>query len=95
LGFGIEFPPYQVPEAEGPVGVSQQSIQGDARDRLVTSMLAQGILDVLFQVLVSLLQRLIHLHADNFLPVGRESIGDVFQGHEGTKAHQEAAEEQR
>src|ERR1039458_8074613 len=73
LGFGIELTSYQVPKAERPVRICKESIQGDARDRLVASMLAEGLLDVLFQILVSLLQRLIHLHADHFLPVGRAS----------------------
>ena len=34
LGFGIELPPYQVPETIGPVRVSKESIQGDAGHRL-------------------------------------------------------------
>ena len=57
-------------------------------------MLTEGLLDVLFHLLVSLLQGLVHLHADDFLPVGRESIGNIFQRHERTKAHQEAAKQQ-
>jgi hypothetical protein len=42
-------------------------------------MLAERLLDVLLYVLVSFLQRLVHLDADYFLLVGRESVGDVFQ----------------
>jgi hypothetical protein len=57
-------------------------------------MLAECLLDVLFQVLVRFLQRLIHLDADHFLSVRRESVGDVFQRHEGAKTHQEAAKQQ-
>src|ERR1035437_4463017 len=92
--FGIEYTSYQVPESERPVRVSQQGIQGDACDLLVASMYTEGLLDVLLHVLISFLQGLIHLYADDFLPVGRESIGDVFQRHECPKAHQEAAKQQ-
>src|ERR1019366_2425062 len=67
LGFRIEFTSDQVPEAKGPVRISKQSIQGDARNRLVASMLTEGLLYVLFHLLVSLLEGFIHLHADDFL----------------------------
>jgi hypothetical protein len=95
LGFGVELSPYQIPETEGPVRVSEESIQGHADHRLVASMLAECLLDVLFQILVRFLQRLIHLDADHFFPVGRKSVGDIFQGHEGAQTHQEAAKQKR
>jgi len=95
LRFGIEFPPDQVSEAEQPVRVSKQSIQRHADHRLVASMLAECLLDVLFQVLVRFLQRFVHVDAEHFLPIGRESIGNILQRHEGAKTHQEAAKQQR
>jgi hypothetical protein len=57
-------------------------------------MLAECLLDVLFQIFVRFLQRLIHLDADHFLSVRREGVGDVFQRHEGAKTHQEAPEQE-
>src|ERR1019366_7612815 len=94
LGFWIELTADQVSEAVGSIWKGKEGIQGDAGNRRVTSMLTESLFDVSFHLLVSLLQRLVHLHADNFLPVGRESIGNIFQRYERTETHQEATKQQ-
>src|ERR1035437_2234590 len=66
LGFGIELTSNQVPKAEGTIWEGKESIQGNACDRRIASMLAESLLDVVFHVLIRLLQRLVHLHADDF-----------------------------
>ena len=43
LGFRIEFPPNQVSEAVGPIGISQEGIQGHADHRLIATMLTESL----------------------------------------------------
>src|SRR6266436_8970166 len=88
LRFWVVFPTVQISQAKRSVWIKQQGVQRHTHHRLVSAMFLQRLFHVLFKLFVGFLQRRVHLHADDLLPVGRQRLRNIFERNERSQAHQ-------